>query len=129
VTVSSLVWVNSPSWEWKRPWRIAPRSARIVRQVWPVRISATQTMTSARKQISTCARIRSPLEWKTGRSRIMPLRSRKERSASSSRLYPSATSSADGEGSEVVSRYLPSSLACAAIFEGLLTFPVGISPG
>jgi hypothetical protein len=40
-----------PSVERKCPWRIGPSSARIVRQVWPVRVSATRMMTSARKQI------------------------------------------------------------------------------
>ena len=49
--VSSLVWVKSPSAERKWPWRIWPSSARIVRQVSPLRVSASRTSTSARKQI------------------------------------------------------------------------------
>src|SRR5215216_1445208 len=84
--VSSVVWVNSPSWLRKWPWRIWPSSARTVRQVSSVRVSATRMITSARKQISTCARMRLSLRWNTGRSASVRLRSRNERSASSSCL-------------------------------------------
>ena len=54
--------------------------------------------TSARKQITTWARMRSSLRWRTGRESSVPLRSREERSASSSCVSPRAIPSAGSEG-------------------------------
>jgi len=48
VAVSSVVWVNSPSWPQKWPWRIGPSWSRMARRLRPARFSATRMMTSAR---------------------------------------------------------------------------------
>jgi hypothetical protein len=61
---------------------IRSSSARIFRQDLPLSRSAIRISKSASQQIRTWARIRSSSRWKTGRIRSVPLRSRKQRSAS-----------------------------------------------
>ena len=64
----------------------APEFVRMLRQVWLVWLSAIRIRSSASQESRTCARMRSSLRWKTGRSSSVVFRSRKPRSISSSFL-------------------------------------------